>query len=1047
MFFVLERARKILDELKDQQLTCQHKVNSYRMKEGSYANLQEAESDPGPWRTYHSGDRWGGRDKHAWFQTSFVLPEELDGRTLIIKVETGASGWDATNPQFILYVNGELIQGLDVNHMEVIIDSKAEKGTQYQIDLHSYSGMDEGLHDLSLTFAAFEERVKDLYFDMQVPLTIADLLPEGDKNRIDILNVLTEALNLLDLRKPGSKAFHASVEETLTYMADEFYNKLSGHEDIIASCVGHTHIDVAWLWTLAQTREKTARSFSTVLKLMEQFPEYVFMSSQPQLYQYLKEDYPELYEKVKERIREGRWEPEGAMWVEADCNVTSGESLVRQVLFGTRFFEQEFGVKNEILWLPDVFGYSAALPQILKKSDIQYFMTTKISWNQFNKLPYDTFMWKGIDGTEILSHFITARDYQKQETEHYTTYNADLNPTQVMGAWQRYQQKNINNDVLISFGYGDGGGGPTIGMLENARRLSKGVPGCPKVKMTTAGEYFRKLEKKTADNKYLPKWVGELYLEYHRGTYTSMAKNKWYNRKNELLYQDVELLYSLNKVLGQSYPQEEINKAWEVILLNQFHDIIPGSSIYEVYEDSHRQYEQILKDGRTMLNQSLQALVDRIQVKEPSIVVFNSLSFKRNDVVPVSLPEGFEAVELLDENGNSIPYQNIESDGGSQALVYVEDIPAMGYKSFRIREASKAQEQAATIQVERNRMENQFFRVDLDEKGTILSLYDKTNQRQVLMENERGNRILAFEDRPMNYDNWDIDIYYQEKMWEVDEVQSIEVVESGPVRGCLRITKTFLDSVIVQDMMIYQDIPRVDFHTQIDWKEDQIMLKAAFPVDVHTDKATYEIQFGNVERPTHWNTSWDVARFEVCAQKWADLSEDNYGVSLLNDSKYGHDIRDGHMRLTLLKSGMYPNDKADRGHHEFTYCLYPHAGDWKQGNTVQMAHSVNVPLYAAYNSGNSKGDMPEAVSMLQLSCDNVILDTVKKAEDSDEIIIRMYEFCNRRTNAEFTFFKDLLEVIECNLMEKPLNNVPVQGNHFTFVMKPYEIKTFKLKVK
>jgi alpha-mannosidase len=1046
MFFVPERTEKILRELKKQMYCCQVKVNSFEMKEGKFANPGEADSSASPWKQYHTGDRWGGRDKHAWFRTAFAVPDELDGHTLVVTLETGAYGWDATNPQMIFYLDGEIVQGIDVNHTDVIIAEKAVKGTRYQIDLDAYSGMGQALSDLSLTFAAFREKVKDLYFDLQVPLQIAELLPQDDKNRVDIFNILTQAVNMLDLRKPGSRAFLDSVERALEFMDIEFYEKLCGHSDIIASCVGHTHIDVAWLWTLAQTREKTARSFSTVLKLMEQFPEYIFMSSQPQLYKFLKEDHPGLYEKVKERIQEGRWEPEGAMWVEADCNLTSGESLVRQVLFGTRFFEKEFGVKNEILWLPDVFGYSAALPQILKKSDIRYFMTTKISWNQFNKLPYDTFVWKGIDGTEILTHFISARDYQKQVSQHFTTYNGYLNSSQVMGAWQRYQQKNINNDVLISFGHGDGGGGPTIDMLENARRLSRGIPGCPRVKMSTSRDYFRKLEKTAGSSRYLPKWVGELYLEYHRGTYTSMAKNKRYNRKSELLYQDVELLSSFSKVLGGQYPQEQINKGWEIILLNQFHDIIPGSSIYEVYEDSHKQYEQILQDGRNMLDQSLKSLVNNIRVKDSSVIVFNTLSFNRNDVVMIDLPHDLKEPELLDDKGNVIPCQIVDSNGGSKALVYVENIPAMGYKSFRIREGRQTKNRADALQVEKNRMENRFFQVELDDKGTIVSLYDKINQRQVLMAGERGNRILAFEDRPMKFDNWDIDIYYQEKMWEVDEVMCAEVIESGPVRGCLRITKTFLDSRIVQDMIIYHDIPRLDFHTQIDWKEDQILLKAAFPVDVHADKATYEIQFGNVERPTHWNTSWDVARFEVCAQKWADLSEDGYGVSLLNDCKYGHDIRDGHMRLTLLKSGMEPNDRADRGHHEFTYSLYPHAGDWKQGKTVQMAHCVNVPLYAAVCRGNNDGILPEAASMMQISCDNVILDTVKKAEDSDEIIVRMYEFCNRRTRAEFTFIRELLEVTECNLMEKPLAGVQHQGNRFDFEIKPYEIKTFKLKL-
>ncbi len=1059
MFFVMERTRKVMEELMRQMFLDAAEIRSFQMKAGHFQTLKDAEQDPSPWQDYQTGGSWGGRGVHAWFRTAFQMPEPLDGRTAVIRIQTGGSGWGAGNPQLLLYVNGEIVQGVDGNHKEVILDHSAVKGTTVQIDLSAYT---DGMDDLKLTVAALEENVKDLWFDLSVPLEIADRLDENDKNRVDILNALNDTVNLLDLRKPGSSDFYQSVERALKFMESEFYEKKCGQEDVVATCVGHTHIDVAWLWTLAQTREKTARSFSTVLKLMKEYPEYLFMSSQPQLYQFLKEDHPEVYEKVKERVREGRWEPEGAMWLEADCNLTSGESLVRQILFGTRFFKREFGVTNEILWLPDVFGYSAALPQIMKKSGIRYFTTTKIAWNQFNKVPYDTFMWKGIDGSEILTHFVTTCDYQKEIKSHFTTYNGYLNPSQVMGAWQRYQQKEINNDVLISFGHGDGGGGPTIDMLENGRRMAKGIPGCPKVEMGTARDYFHKLEKTVSGNRHLPKWVGELYLEYHRGTYTSMAKNKRFNRKSELLYQDVEMLSSLCSAFGGEYPQDRINRGWEKILLNQFHDIIPGSAIYEVYQDSHRQYEKILANGRELLHASLQFLAGHIRPKDPqkglTLAVFNTLSFPRDDMASFALPEGMKNPEIRDEDEAVVPLQIIKDANVDRALVYVKNIPAKGYRAFQVREASGSdtgkKEKAVLhddgMTITKNRMENSFFRLELDEKGTIVSLFDKKNERQVLQGKERGNVIQAFEDRPMSFDNWDIDIYYQEKMWEVDDVQGMEVLEAGPIRGRLRITKKFLDSTIVQDMILYRDIPRIDFQTHVDWKEDRILLKAAFPVDVHSDKATYEIQFGNVERPTHWNTSWDTARFEVCAQKWADLSEDGYGVSLLNDCKYGHDIRDGNMRLTLLKSGMDPNPKADRGEHEFTYSLYPHAESWREGGTVPMAYRLNVPLHTAICRGDSSNGsevLPGSLSMIKADCPNVMIDTVKKAEDSGAIVVRMYECYNRRSKVNLTFFKDLEEVTECDLMEKPLTKIPVKGGSFSFEIRPYEIRTFLLKVK
>ncbi|MGI6536843.1 MAG: alpha-mannosidase [Caldicoprobacterales bacterium] len=1053
MFFALERIRKTLDELERHIYSILFTIDSFQMKEGNFSSPDEADRASSAWKNYITGQGWGGEGEYAWIKAEIKVPEAMHDSALALEFHTCRDAWDEANPQFILYINGEVVQGLDRFHSTVVLKEPAVRGSHFQIDLHAYSGRKGHKADLSMTFAALNVHIEKLWYDISVPLQIAELLPVDDKNRIDITKVLNAAVNLLDLRKPGSKEFHESVKQCLNFLSAEFYEKICGSEDVTATCVGHTHIDVAYLWTLAQTRQKTVRSFSTVLKLMDDYPEYLFMSSQPQLYKFLKEDHPEVYDKVKERIKEGRWEAEGAMWVEADCNLTSGESLVRQILFGTRFFEKEFGVKNEILWLPDVFGYSGALPQILKKSGIKYFMTTKISWNQFNKMPYDTFLWKGIDGTEILTHFITTQDFQKEDNAFRTTYNGILNPSQVMGAWQRYQQKHINNNVLIAYGYGDGGGGPDIRMLENAKRLAKGIPGCPRVKMGTAGEYFRMLEKTVAGNPYLPKWVGEIFLEYHQGTYTSMAKNKRFNRKSELLYQDIEFFSSFNKTLGGEYPQERINQGWEKILLNQFHDILPGSSIYEVYEDSHRQYEEIFANGRALQEAALNFLLEKIHLKERSLVVFNTLSFSRNDLVEVELPSNMMNPEILDEKDSPVPCQPA---GNGKVLVYVKDIPAKGYRSFKIRESGGSKSsgnckhceiETADLTVTKQEMENRFFKIILDQKGTILSILDKRNNRQIISENERGNKILAFEDRPLKYDNWNIDIYYQEKMWEVDDVENAEVIENGPVRGCLRIRRRFLDSVITQDMIIYNDIPRIDFKTRIDWNEDQILLKADFPVDVHADKAVYEIQFGNVERPAHQNTSWDTARYEVCGQKWADLSEDGYGVSLLNDCKYGYDIRDGHMRLTLLKSGIYPNPKADRGLHEFVYSLYPHGGDWKEGGTVQMSHCLNVPLYGLISGKNHKGMLPKDASLVSINCENVVLDTIKKAEDSDALVIRMYECYNRRSNVNVTFLKELAEVTECNLMETPLKQVPFYGNVFSFEIRPYEIKTFLLKPK
>jgi alpha-mannosidase len=1041
MYFTEQKIKKILKDLEIHCYPDSVRIESYKMKEGFDPGNERPDLDDSRWVEFRTSDRWGGRDTHYSFRTRISIPENFHGKTVVYRLETGREGqWDATNPQFFIYVNGRLIQGLDVNHREIELASPAVAGDTYTIALNAYSGMNEGLDELRSQIAVLDKDVEKLYWNIKVPLDVAALLESEDKRKINILKYLDYAVNLLDLRKPFSDNYYRSVLAANEYLEEEFYGKYCTEDEITAWCVGHTHIDVAWLWRLGQTREKAGRSFSTVLNLMEHYPEYIFMSSQPQLYQFVKEDYPEVYENICEKIREGRWEPEGAMWLEADCNLSSGESLVRQILFGTRFFEREFGVKNKILWLPDVFGYSAALPQILKKSGIEYFVTSKISWNEYNKMPYDTFLWVGLDGTAILTHFLTAcSTNRKWLHSHSTTYNANLIPDEILGSWLRYQQKSLSNEVLVSYGYGDGGGGPTKEMLENARRLEKGIPGCPRVRLGKALDFLERLKENVLSDPKLPKWVGELYLEYHRGTYTSMARNKKFNRKSEFMLQDVEWLSSLTHVTGNAeYPAETINKCWETVLLNQFHDILPGSSIREVYEDSLVQYREILGQGQSLLESSIRKIAEKIDLPGPSVVVMNQLGFERSDIVTVDIPE---YCLLEDQDGNNVPLQRTDD---RKAIFYAENIPAKGYKTYSLKNVSCRPE--PTYKPITRELENRFFALKFDDDYNIISLTDKRCGREIIGKGSRANVLQAFEDKPFNFDAWDINIYYQDKMWEINDVEGAELVEDGPVRTSLKIRRRFLDSVIYQTIILYNDIPRIDFKTEIDWKEKHILLKAAFPVDIHSDKAAYDIQFGNVERPTHWNTSWDYARFEVCAHKWADLSEDDYGVSLLNDCKYGYDIKDGVMRITLLKSATYPNEDADRETHEFTYSLYPHMGGWRSGNTVQMAYSLNCPLYGCVEEAHS-GSLPSVLSLASGNRENVIIETIKKAEDSDDIIIRLYECYNRRTKVTLEFYKELSGVYECDLMESESKAVPVSGKTFEFEILPYEIKTFKLKIK
>lgn len=1042
MYFQLQQVERICKDLqrlidRDRQL-----VSPLDCQFAFYAEPDQA--DRGEWQRFGPDDRWGGPDAYAWFRADIVIPDHWAGRKVLLEVSVDADQWHADSRQFIVFVDGKLQQGLDINHSRTLLWALAPAGAHCRIDLQAYAGLVDKKTTLTLSLVAEDEAVKRLYYDLHVPCQVAAELPQGDKDRLDILGILNQAIRLIDLRKPYSDAFAASVSQATAYLAETFYGGLCGKSAALASAVGHTHIDVAWLWTLDQTRKKTARSFATVLQLMDQYPDYVFMSSQPQLYRFLQQDYPAVYERVRERIAEGRWETEGGMWVEADCNLTSGESLVRQFLYGKRFFREQFGTDNRILWLPDVFGYSAALPQIMKKAGIDYFMTTKINWNQYNQIPADTFWWEGIDGSAVLTHFITTADHAPVPSKSFfSTYNGHLAPAPVMRGWHRYQDKQIHNEILVAYGYGDGGGGTTEDMIERGRRMAAGIPGCPRVRMETARRYFDRTRDQLQDSPWLKRWVGELYFEYHRGTYTSMARNKRDNRRSELLYQDAELLAALAaQVCGQPYPAGELAKGWEKILLNQFHDILPGSSIEPVYLDSSRDYQEILARGQQVRDQALDLLAGQVGSGGPAILVFNTTGFDQAAIAELPWPAGEPLPEIQTASGLPVQLQR----SGDRLLLDVPDVPAKGYVCLPLGEQPVTRPGSTSLSIGPRHLENRFWSIDLDEKARICRLYDKKRQREVLSPGSLANRLRAYEDKPMGNDNWDIDIYYQQKSWEIDDLSALEIEESGPVRAGLKITRAYQDSTLVQTIRLYDQNPRIDFSTWIDWKEDETLLKVEFPVEIHADQATYDIQFGNVTRPTHWNTSWDWARFEVCAHKWADLSEEGYGVSLLNDCKYGYDIRGQVMRLTLIKSGNHPNPHADREEHRFTYALLPHAGTWRQADTVRQACSLNQPLIARTLGQSQTGSLPARNSFFVVDADHVLLETVKQAEDGRGIIVRLYEYMNRRGPVTLRCSMPVKQVEACNLLEEPCDESVRQldDRQIRFAIKPYEIRSLRI---
>lgn len=1032
MVFVKERVTVICEQLKKIAVAQKLPLEKWRLKKGTFLFPRDADAAPGGWEEFDSRTgHWYGPDEHYWFRAEFTVPGSFEGKPLYVVIKTQIDEYDdGKNPQFLMFVNGEITQGLDMNHREVLLTSCAKAGQAYVLDLQAYTGTLHSEFRLIGELVEINEQVNSLYYDLQTPLWGTQRMNKDDKTCMEILAILNETVNLLDLRKPHSAGFYESVDRARAFIQKKLYEELAGYDEVIATCIGHTHIDVAWWWTVAQTREKVARSFATVIKLMEEYPGYKFMSSQPQLYVFLKERYPALYEKVKENIRRGRWEPEGGMWLEADCNLTSGESLVRQFLHGKRFFRDEFGVDNRVMWLPDVFGYSAALPQIMKKCGIDYFMTTKLSWNQFNKIPCDTFHWKGIDGSEVLAYFVSTLDVGQSSDRFFTTYNGKLHPDSIMGGWERYQNKEINNDILIAFGHGDGGGGPTREMLEISSRMEKGVKGIPKVRQDFSLKYFEELEQRVKGNRYLPTWVGELYFEYHRGTYTSMARNKRSNRKAELMMMDLELLSVMAFEHGLDYPAEQLDSMWKTIMLNQFHDILPGTSIKEVYEVTRREYKEIFEAGLSLVAERLRILAG----EGPAVTVFNTLGFERSSVVNLGELDG-AVRSLTDGRGKSYPVQHT-AEG---ALAYLDALPSKGFAGYGL--CQDAIEGKPAFTVTPNSVETPFYIVTFDQSGLFTSIFDKENGREVMQPNSRANLMRVYEDKPIYYDNWDIDIYYTEKNWDLDSLVSMEWVENGPVRASLKLVRQFSDSTITQNICFYAGSRRIDFKTHVDWHEHQHLLKVIFPVEVHSDEASFDVQFGNVTRKIHKNTSWDMARFESCAHKWADLSEGNYGVSILNDCKYGHSIREGCLELTLIKSGIEPNPDTDREEHFFTYSLLPHRGAWREADTVHEAADLNQPVYVLRG-----GVAGTAVSFAAVDSAFVMLETIKRAESSDGIILRLYEYMNCRGPVKVTLNRPVQSVVECNLLEEPVENAAVEsfGNAFTFQIKPYEIKTFKI---
>ena len=959
------------------------------------------------WQRFEKGQRLSGKDEHYWLRATFETPEIRPDQYLVLKITTGFEGkWDATNPQGLLYLNGKMVQGYDTNHTEGYL----EPNTKYVAHNYFYIGLIDSMVNFDASVVKYNKRIEKLYYDMQTAYDACLLLNENSDEYILMMSVLDRTAMLLDLREPYSDLFYESIDKASAFIEEELYNKLCSTEGKpIVNVLGHTHIDVEWQWTREQTKEKIQRSFSTAKALMDKYPDFKFMLSQPELYRYLKEEAPEKYEELRTLVKEGRWEPEGAMYLEADCNLVSGESFIRQIMQGKKFFKDEFGVDSNILFLPDVFGYSAALPQILKKCGVDHFVTSKISWNDTNTMPVDTFYWEGIDGTEIFTNFITTQEYRGVEPQNYTTYVGKLTASQMKGTWNRYKQKEYANRSLHMFGFGDGGGGPTKDMLERYDRLKKGLPGIPVAQMGFLKSHLDDVKAQFDDNaeklRRRPKWMGELYLEYHRGTYTSIGKNKKGNRYSEFALTKAEAISYIALLMGEKYDAEGLYSNWTKVLHDQFHDIIPGSSILEVYEQTDKDYAEIAEFCADVVSQKLMAVAKNINT-DGGILVYNPLGFERKGIITV--------------------------DGKSFETPV---IPAFGWKVIKLSEVD------TSVSISDLTAENKYYKLTLDKSGRIAALFDKRAERDVIKPDALGNELQVFEDFPFQYDNWELSDYYKQKMWVLDDEADIEPIFDGSRAG-FSVTKKYFKSVIKQNIWLYSDNERIDFETNIDWHEQHQVLKSAFPLNVHAMNTTYEIQFGHVSRPNHENTSWDRAKFEVYGHKWVDMQESGYGVAMLNDSKYGYNTEGSTLKLTMLKCGTFPNPQADQGKHTFTYSLLPHIGDFREAGVIHEAYSLNQPLESV-TIGANNGSKPSEFSLINCDKDNVIIETVKKCEYDNGMIVRLYDAFDRCAKATLTVADGFKKAYLCDMLENVISEIPFDGKTLIVPVKNFEIVTLK----
>lgn len=982
----------------------------------------------GEWKPIKVGERWGGNRVTGWFRGDIVLPQECHGRRVFLHARTGG--------ETLLQIDGHCRGVFDEFHHYVTLTPKGEAGHRFHVAFESYSGhsfpgtmpndapivvADKAKVFDGVYLATERKEVSAFVYDVKTLLSLQKMLDANSLRKHAIIKALEQVwttIAALPLELPEAQ-WRPQLATAREIMAPLLALQNSPTTPTIA-LVAHSHIDTAWLWPISETRRKTHRTYSSMVSLMERYPEVIFVQSSPYHAEMVRVDQPELFERMKALVLAGRWEPNGGAWIEPDCNLTSGESLVRQFLHGIQWTREHFNYSPDMFWQPDVFGYSAALPQILQGFNIKYFCTTKMAWNDTTRFPYDTFYWQGMDGSRVLSHL--------------TSIPGGIDPQDLIERWQWAQHKDSETKRLAAYGWGDGGGGPTMESMEMIRRVAD-LEGTPRTYHTTVSDFMQGID---AERRDWPLWTGELYLELHRGTLTSVAKVKRGNRKTEYLLRDAEILHTMTAVKGLGYPAEELRALWTELLINQFHDILPGSSIAIVNDEAHKSFDRLQAAGNVILRRAAEGLAESPDENGTRVLLFNTLGWNRRGDIEIAGAQNLHPADPLMKS------QVIEDIEGRQKLVVSgPEIPALGSLLLELVDGEPRRE-SPPFRFNGDVLETPFGYVRFDNLGRIRSYLLKHSEREVVREGGLLNVFHTGEDVPEVWDAWDIDAEQELRMKPETRLVSREIVSEGPVQLRFRsVWKIGVASTLVQDTIFHANSPQITFETQVDWQEKHILLKAGFDLDVLTEFARHEIQFGHVERPTHRNYPQDRAKFEVCCHKWTDLSDEGFGVAVLNDCKYGVSVNGTNVRLSLLKSGTHPDERADPGRHLFTYAILPHEAGFSVPAVVRPAYELNVPPIAVL--AGKAAVAPR--SLFHIDSDSVIVDTVKWAEEGDAFIVRLYEAGRKRSRATLKFDSHVTQVVSTNLLEENEVALPLSHGSASFYMTPFQIKTLKCYVK